>query len=118
MVAAQTNTENLYFWHIDKKNIKNSSKIITNSGIISAFCYFALPDVAHGSNSNIGSSLSIAAAAVAAAAAAPVGFNLDSPEDMDFEAMREKRSRTQAADDEVQDHKVVVTNYESDYENL
>lgn len=78
----------------------------------------ALAPVAHGSNSNIGSSLSIAAAAVAAAAAAPVGFNLDSPEDMDFEAMREKRSRTQAADDEVQDHKVVVTNYESDYENL
>ena len=76
----------------------------------------ALAPDAHGSNSNIGSSLSIAAAA--AAAAAPVGFNLDSPEDMDFEAMREKRSRTQAADDEVQDHKVVVTNYESDYENL
>ena len=45
MVAAQTNTENLYFWHIDKKNIKNSSKIITNSGIISALCYPALPDV-------------------------------------------------------------------------
>jgi hypothetical protein len=52
-----------------------------------------VPDV-HGSNVNItnphsrGSSLSIAAAA----AAAPVGFDLDSPEDMDFEATRTKRS--------------------------
>ena len=48
MVAAKTNAENLYFWHIDKKNIKNSSKIITNSGIIRAFCYFALPDATLG----------------------------------------------------------------------
>ncbi len=38
---------------------------------------------------NTGSSLSIAAAA---AAVAPVGFDVDSPEDMDFEATRTKRS--------------------------
>jgi hypothetical protein len=73
----------------------------------------------YGSNGNIanshntGSSLSIAAAA---AAVAPVGFDVNSPEEMDFEATRTKRSRTEAADDDVQDHKIVITNYENNDE--
>jgi hypothetical protein len=73
----------------------------------------------YGSNGNIanshnmGSSLSIAADA---AAVAPVGFDVDLPEDMDFEVTRTKRSRTEAADDDVQDHKIVITNYEKDDE--
>jgi hypothetical protein len=73
----------------------------------------------YGSNSNIanshntGSSLSIAAAA-AAAPVAPVGFDMNLPEDMDFEATRTKRSRTEAANDDVQDHKIIITNFEND----
>jgi hypothetical protein len=41
---------------------------------------------------------------------------VDSPEDMDFEATRTKRSWMEAADDDVQDHKIVITNYENDDE--
>jgi hypothetical protein len=54
----------------------------------------------------MGSSLSIAAAA---AAVALVGFDVDSPEEMDVEV-----SQTEAADDDIQDHKFVITNYEND----
>jgi hypothetical protein len=35
---------------------------------------------------------------------------------MDFEVMHMKRSWTEAADDDVQDHKIVITNYENDDE--
>jgi hypothetical protein len=52
----------------------------------------------------------------AAAAVAPVGFDVDLPEDMDFEATCMKRSQTEAADDDVQDHKIIITNYENDDE--
>jgi hypothetical protein len=52
----------------------------------------------------------------AAAAVAPVGFDVDLPEDMDFEATHTKRSQTEAADDDVQDHKIIITNYENDDE--
>jgi hypothetical protein len=56
------------------------------------------------------------AAAAAVAAVAPVGFDMDLPKDMDFEATRTKRSQTEAADDDVQDHKIIITNYENDDE--
>jgi hypothetical protein len=59
----------------------------------------------------MGSSLSIAAAA---AAVALVGFDVDSPEEMDVEVKCMKCSQTEAADDDIQDHKIVITNYEND----
>jgi hypothetical protein len=41
---------------------------------------------------------------------------MDSPKDMDFEVMRMKHSWTEAGNDDVEDHKIVITNYENDDE--